>query len=123
MFTFQVSGVFVVVLIYVDDILISGNDLPTIQALKHLLDVKFGIKNLGGIKYYLGLEVSRNSTGIFVTQQKFMADLLAFADMTDCRPLAVPLDPHLKMYDSDESGPLIPNPSVYRAWIGKLLYP
>lgn len=42
--------------------------------------------------------------------------------MEDCRPLSVPLNPHLKLYDDDRFGSLISNPSVYRAWIGKLLY-
>lgn len=46
MFTYQSNDIFVVVLIYVDDILLSGNNVSTINALKHLLDVKFGIKNL-----------------------------------------------------------------------------
>lgn len=113
MFTYQRNDIYVVVLIYVDDILLSGNDAATINVLKHLLDVQFGIKNLGPVKYYLGLEVSRNSSGIFVSQQKFISDLLHLVNVEDCRPLSVPLNPHLKLYDDDRSGVLISNPSVY----------
>lgn len=122
MFTYNQDGVFVVTVIYVDGILLSGNNQEAINALKHLLDVKFNIKDLGPIKYYMGLEVSRTSDGIFVTQQKFIQDLLAFANMLECKPLSVPIDPHLKLFDNIKSGPLLDNPSVYRAWVGKLLY-
>lgn len=51
MFTYNQNGVFVVAVIYVDDILLSGNNQDVITALKHLLDVKFGIKDIGSIKY------------------------------------------------------------------------
>lgn len=76
LFTYSHNSIFLVVVIYVDDILIAGNDKTTIDSLKQLLDDKFSIKNLGGIKYYLGLEVTRNSLGIFVNQEKFITDLL-----------------------------------------------
>lgn len=122
MFTYDFQGVFVVTVIYVDDILISGNNKDAINALKHLLDVKFSIKDLGNIKYYLGLEISRNMDGIFVSQQKFIHDLLSSANMLDYKSLAVPIDPHLKLFDNFKSCPLIDNPSIYRAWVGKLLY-
>lgn len=55
-------------------------------------------------------------------QQKFITDLLKSADMADCKPLSVYIDPRIKLYDNEESGMLITNPSLYRAWVGKLLY-
>ncbi|XP_074322725.1 uncharacterized protein LOC141659696 [Apium graveolens] len=58
----------------------------------------------------------------FITKQKFITDLLTSADFLDCRPLYVPLDPHLKLHDDKRSGNLIDNPSAYMACIGKLLY-
>ncbi|KAL8123670.1 hypothetical protein AgCh_011595 [Apium graveolens] len=122
MFTYNKDGVFVIAVVYVDHILLSGNNHDAIQSLKQLLDVSFTIKDLGNLKYYLGLEITRNSDGIFVTQQKFIQDLLASANMTNCKPLSVPIDPHLKLLDNLKSGQLISNPSVYRAWFEKLLY-
>ncbi|KAL8156345.1 hypothetical protein AgCh_001442 [Apium graveolens] len=122
MFTFNQDGIFVVAVVYVDDILLSGNNHEAIVALKQLLHVKFSIKDLGNLKYYLGLEISRTPAGIFVSQKKFIHDLLASANFTDCRPLSVPIDPHLNLFDDIQSGPLIDNPSVYRALVGKLLY-
>ncbi|KAL8148332.1 hypothetical protein AgCh_005632 [Apium graveolens] len=99
-----------------------GNNPQAIQHLKTLLDVQFSIKGLGKLKYYLGLEISRTPDGIFVNQQKFIHDLLDSANMVDCKPLSVPIDPYLKLFDSAKYGPLIENPSVYRAIVGKLLY-
>lgn len=62
--------------VYVDDILIAGNDMPTIHNLKVMLDKQFSIKDLGPIRYYWGLEVYRNDQGIFLNQQEFVNDLL-----------------------------------------------
>lgn len=92
------------------------------QCLEAIVTYQIWYQKLGDVKYYLGLEVSRNAVGFFVSQQKFISDLLALAELTDCRSLVVPLDPHLKLYDSDKSGDLIQDPSVYRAWVGILLY-
>lgn len=122
LFTYTSGPIFVAVVVYVDDILIAGNDMPTIQALKTLLDVQFNIKDLGPIKYYLGLEVSRNDQGIFLNQQKFVQYLLKSANMLDCKPLAVHIAPHIKLFDSAESGDLISDSSLYRSLVGKLLY-
>ncbi|WOG83188.1 hypothetical protein DCAR_0102362 [Daucus carota subsp. sativus] len=96
--------------------------MPTITTLKQLLDAEFSIKDLGPIKYYLGIEFHRSDKGIFMNQQKFITDLLASASMTDCKPLSVPVAPHVKLFDNIDSGELIDNPSQYRAWVGKLLY-
>lgn len=55
LFTFTTGNSFLAVVVYVDDILLSGNDFGLIQSLKTLLDKKLSIKDLGSVKYYLGL--------------------------------------------------------------------
>ena len=59
---------FTALLVYVDDILITGNDAQCVTDLKKILDTKFGIKDLGVLKYFLGLEVARNEKGISLNQ-------------------------------------------------------
>lgn len=81
LFTYSFGFVYVVLVVYVNDILIVGTDMPTIQALKDLLHHQFTIKDLGPVKYYLGLEFQRNTDGIFLSQQKFITDLLTAANM------------------------------------------
>lgn len=122
LFTLKNGGLFIAVVVYVDDILVTRDDLIQVSALKSMLDAKFSIKDLGEIKYYLGFEVVRNNTGIFINQRKCILDLLTSADMLDAKPLTIPLDQHTKLHDNAASGELLSNHSLYRSWVGKLLY-
>jgi hypothetical protein len=62
--------------VYVDDIVLTGNDDGEIQNLKHLLANEFEIKDLGSLKYFLGIEVARSKHDIFISQRKYILDLL-----------------------------------------------
>lgn len=70
LFTYIVNSVFLCVLIYVDDLLITGNSFPSIAKFKAYLNSCFSMKDLGPLKYFLGIEVTRNSFGIYVCQRK-----------------------------------------------------
>ena len=70
-FTYAKGSSFTVLLVYVDDIFLTGNDPGCIADLKHLLDTKFGLKDLGSLKYFLGLEVARSDRGISLNQRKY----------------------------------------------------
>ena len=59
-----------------DDILLTGSNLSTIQALKQHLHSSFGIKDLGLMHYFLGIEVSYLPTGIVLSQNKYTKDIL-----------------------------------------------
>ena len=59
-----------IVLVYVDDLVLTGTNLVEIQQLKQSLDAKFGIKDLGILKYFLGFEVARSTLGIVLHQRK-----------------------------------------------------
>lgn len=61
----------VVILIYVDDMLIAGNDLGLIKQTKQELHIMFKIKDLGTLKYFLGIEFSRSEKGILMNQRKY----------------------------------------------------
>ena len=74
---------FIVLLVYVDDMIITGNDPSSIAALKSLLDQKIGIKDLGSLKFFLGLEIARSEKGISLNQRKYALEILKETGITD----------------------------------------
>ncbi|XP_057250639.1 uncharacterized mitochondrial protein AtMg00810-like [Beta vulgaris subsp. vulgaris] len=84
------------------------------------LNQTFTIKDLGSLTYFLGIEVYRDATGIFLGQRKYIKDLLHDAGMTDCTVVSAPLPCGLKLFIDD--GDLLTEPEIYRRLVGKLLY-
>ena len=70
LFTHSQGTSFTVLLVYVDDILLTGNNLDCVNSLKKLRDDRFGLKDIGSLRYFLGLEVARTDAGIDLTQRK-----------------------------------------------------
>ena len=114
------ASTFVAALVYVDDILIMGNDDVAIENFKDSLKHAFKLCDLGDAKYFLGFEIARNATGISINQRKYTLELLQVDGYLGCKPVSVPMEPNSKL--SDTSGDLLPDPSVYRKIVGKLLY-
>lgn len=108
------------ILVYVDDLLISGNSLEEIQKLKDMLSHAFLMKDLGELRYFLGLEIDRSSAGFFVSQRKYTLDLLKEYNMMDAKPLQLPMDPNLKL--TPDKGDILPSPTAYQRLLGKLIY-
>src|ERR1044072_661392 len=80
------------VLVYVDDIILTGNSDVLVQRIITQLDEKFSLKQLGSLSYFLGIEVQSTSQGcLLLTQQKYVRDLLAKAKMEDCRAISTPM--------------------------------
>ena len=105
---------------YVDDIIITGNDSTEIQGLEEHLDQSFQVKRLGPLKYFLRIEFDRSSDRILMTQQKYILDLLEETKHTKCRIS----DTHIEVNHRltlDDKDPEIEITS-YQKLIGKLLY-
>ena len=66
-----------ILLLYVDDMIIIGDDMQGIQDLKHFLGRQFEMKDLGPLNYFLGLEVSSSANGYYLTQAKYTYDLIS----------------------------------------------
>ena len=80
---FDAGGV-TALLIYVDDIIVTRNDEREKHDVKHRLEKEFKIKELGKLKYFLSIEVAYSTQGIFISQQKYVTDLLAETGKIGC---------------------------------------
>ena len=67
----------ILLLLYVDDMIITGDDLSGIQELKDFLSQQFEMKDLGHLSYFLGLEIIHSIDGLYITQAKYASDLLS----------------------------------------------
>ena len=71
--------------------IITGNDKQEISQLQDYLATEFKIKDLGELKYFLRIEVARSQQGIFLSQRKYVLDLLTDTEMLDCKPADTPI--------------------------------
>lgn len=120
LFTLQRSGLHIVVLVYVDDLIISGNDHDAIAKFKNYLHTCFHMKDLGKLKYFLGVEVSQSSTGIFLCQRKYALDIIAEAGLLGAKPAKAPMEQNHCLALAE--GADFPHPEQYRRLVGRLIY-
>ena len=75
----------ILLLLYVDDMIITGDDFSGIQELKDFLNQQFEMKDLGHLNYFLGLEITHSTNGIYIAQAKYASELLSRAGLTDSK--------------------------------------
>ncbi|XP_074300473.1 uncharacterized protein LOC141631744 [Silene latifolia] len=92
LFIYRKDSIVINILVYVDDLVIAGNDNAAITDFKHYLNKCFRMKDLGTLKYFLGLEVARNLTGIFLCQRKYTLDLLSETGILGAKPSTLPIE-------------------------------
>ncbi|RVW87594.1 Retrovirus-related Pol polyprotein from transposon RE1 [Vitis vinifera] len=90
-------GQCIYLVVYVDDIVITGSDQDGIQKLKQHLFTHFQTKDLGKLKYFLGIEIAQSSSGVVLSQRKYALDILEETGMLDCKPVDTPMDPNVKL--------------------------
>ena len=100
--------------------IIIGNGSTYVAKLKQVLDQKFGIKDLGSLKYFLGLEILRGVKGISINQRKYALNVLKEAGMIGCKLVKAPMEQQLKLSKCD--GELLKDAGQYRRLIGKPMY-
>ncbi|KAL2232769.1 UNVERIFIED_CONTAM: Retrovirus-related Pol polyprotein from transposon RE1 [Sesamum indicum] len=107
-------------LVYVDDVLLTGPCEDAIHDAKVFLDKAFTIKDLGAAKYFLGLEIARSTAGISITQHKYIRDIISDVGLSSSKMASTPLPLGIKL-SAHTSSPLL-NPESYRRLVGRLLY-
>ncbi|KZV54184.1 hypothetical protein F511_36903 [Dorcoceras hygrometricum] len=108
-------------LVYVDDIIVTGSDSSQILAMIQHLNAQFSLKVLGDISYFLGIEVSRLSDmSLFLTQTKYARDLLLRTKMDCAKPLPTPMSSGVTL--SSQGSAAFEHPTLYRSTVGALQY-
>ncbi|XP_042003672.1 uncharacterized mitochondrial protein AtMg00810-like [Salvia splendens] len=107
-------------IIYVDDMIITGDDTEEMSELRKNLFNVFEMKDLGQLKYFLGIEVLRSKKGIFINQRKYILDLLAEVGMLDCKPADTPMVQNHGLQMTKEAKPA--DRGSYQRLVGKLIY-
>ena len=114
------DGMFLVVIVYVDDIIIASTRIEDAQVLVQQLASAFQLRDLGPPKLFLGIEVARSTEGITISQRKYVLDMLAASGFSDCKPSSIPMEPNQKL--SKEEGVVLTDIKQYQKLIGKLQY-
>jgi hypothetical protein len=91
------EGKLTILIIYVDDMIVTGNDSVEKESLQTYLSREFEMKDLGPLKYFLGIEVLRSRHGILLSQRKYTIDLLNKVSMLACKPSDTPAAENVKL--------------------------
>jgi hypothetical protein len=110
----------ILLLLYVDDMIITGDDHSSISDFKLFLHQQFEMKDLGHLSYFLGLEVSSDSISYYLSQTKYASDLLSRVGLTDTKVVSTPLEINARLSPLD--GTLLNDATLYRQLVGSLVY-
>lgn len=121
LFTLTKPTYTIFMLVYVDDIIVTGNSSSHIQQLVSQLHEQFSLRQLGQLDYFLGIEVPHLSNGgLFLSQTKYIRSLLAKTNMSDVKSLLTPMVTNLKLTRLGSN--YLQDPTYYRSVVGALEY-
>ncbi|KAE8708208.1 hypothetical protein F3Y22_tig00110348pilonHSYRG00083 [Hibiscus syriacus] len=120
LFIQQNDGNYTYALVYVDDIVITGQNSSAIENVVSMLQSRFSLKDLGVLSFFLGIEVKHRNNSVVLSQKKYILELLEKTGMLNAASCATPMVVSPKL--SHEEGELIQNASEYRSIVGSLLY-
>jgi hypothetical protein len=114
-------GIHIIILfLYVDDLILTGSDPKLLNHVKTNLKKKFEMTNLGYLHYFLGLQVLKTKEGIFISQYKYVGDLLCHFHMKDSKPTPSSFQYGVKLATTSTSPEV--DATLYRRLVGSLLY-
>jgi hypothetical protein len=108
------------VLVYVDDVIITGDCEEEILLTKENLSVRFQMKELGQLKHFLGLEIDNTNEGIVLHQKSYSRDLWKRFRMVNCKPISISMEANAKIYALE--GKDLEDATMYRQLVGSLIY-
>lgn len=121
LFIRKISSHTIVILVYIDDIIITSDSQVAIDSLIHSLYQSFPLKDLGSLNFFLGIQVQKSRRGgIHLSQTKYILELLQRANMVSAKPISTPMVTGLKL--TAEGGEPFDDPFLYRSIVGGLQY-
>jgi len=111
---------FLIVQIYVDDIIFGSTNEKTCDDFSNLMQSEFEMSMMRELRFFLGLQIKQESNDIFICQEKYIKDILKKYKMNEAKIMATPMHPTSNL-DKDENGKNI-SEKEYRGMIGSLLY-
>ncbi|KAL9993337.1 putative RNA-directed DNA polymerase [Helianthus debilis subsp. tardiflorus] len=120
LFIYSSHGTFMYMLVYVDDIILTGNNNVAINKVVNSLSHTFAIQDMGPLSYFLGIEVARRGSDIILSQRKYINDLLVKASLSKAKPVPSPCTTTAPLSLGDSSP--FDDPARYRQMVGALQY-
>ncbi|KAM1393866.1 hypothetical protein ACFX2F_029972 [Malus domestica] len=120
LFVKQVGSAVVILLLYVDDIIITRNAISVVDDVITALTKEFEIKDLGFLHYFLGIQIIEQADGLLLSQANYVTDLLTKTEMLESKLCATPCLPYNRLLLDD--GQPFNNPALYRSIVGALQY-
>ncbi|XP_039004039.1 uncharacterized mitochondrial protein AtMg00810-like [Hibiscus syriacus] len=114
------NGKCCILIVYVDDIILTGDDSIEIERLKEFLSLEFQLKDLGNLIYFLGMEIARSKAGISISQRKYVLDLLSEVGLLGCKPVETLIEPNIKLGTDKDREEV--DRGRYQRLVGKLIY-
>ncbi|XP_070035123.1 uncharacterized mitochondrial protein AtMg00810-like [Nicotiana tomentosiformis] len=129
LFTKKTGPHIVIIQEYVDDFLMTRSNIELIEEAKQTLHSSFKVKDLGELRYFLGIEVLRSKEGILLTQRKYALQLISEAGLAAAKPIFTPIELNQKLTTMDYDKHVgvkgyeeLEDIGSYQRLIGKLLY-
>ncbi|KAJ4767139.1 hypothetical protein LUZ62_077514 [Rhynchospora pubera] len=118
LFVSHQNGITLLILVYVDDIIITGNNHTAVQSCISQLQQDFALKDLGPLHFFLGIEAKQTVQGLQLTQTKYILDLLTKLSMVNAKPSPTPMATTCSLMKSDSEP--FDDPHMYRSVVGAL---
>lgn len=119
LFVHHSAAATIYILVYVDDLIITGTDSGLINNFIINLNKVFALKDQGELHYFLGLQITRTSSGVQLTQEGYVRDILESTNMSAAAPITTPADPQHRLV---RAGDPFDDPALYRRTVGSLQY-
>eukprot|EP00253_Pinus_taeda_P018048 PITA_18048 len=114
------DGKLLIVVLYVDDVIFTRNDVCLIENFKTFMKEEFEMTDMGFLRYFLGIEVDQNENGIFISHTKYVNEVLGIFNMQDSKAAVTPTVMGLKLSKEDNNKDF--DPSLYKSIVGSLMY-